>query len=214
MTVRIVSSIVVTGAMVATTALLIGCGKSTSSSEQPQMEEAPPSRPSFTPAEMAKPQLPQPGSGATASPAAGTSVSAEKQETDNQLVNLLAQYPSADEDTRNAIIEQLGDLADNGGDKEKIAKALGSLFAIEQSAGTKTSILDELEALGTPSLFEQITPALLPNQPVEVRDEAIAILKDLGDKRAISSLQALLADPDDDIREEAEDAIAHLNGLP
>ena len=88
------------------------------------------------------------------------------------------------------------------------------MFAIEQAAVIKTSILDELEALGTPSLFEQVTPALLPNEPLEVRDEAIAILKDLGDKRAISSLQALLADPDDDIREEAEDAIAHLNSLP
>jgi HEAT repeat protein len=141
-------------------------------------------------------------------------ISPEKKEAENQLTNVLAQYPSADETTRMNTVENLADLIDKGFDRNDIAKALVSMFAMEQSAAIKSSILDELEALDPPTLFERVTPALLPNQPLEVRDEAIAILKDLGDKRAISALQPFLADPDDDIREEAEDAITHLNSLP
>jgi len=213
-TLRILGSAVAGGIMIAATSVLTGCGKSTSSSQQESMETVPPLTPSFGPAEVAKSQPAEAKLSATASPMVEQPNSLEKKEAENQLLNVLAQYPSADEETRNDIVEHLADLVDKGLDKETIAKALGSMFAMEQAAVIKTSILDELEALGTPSLFEQVTPALLPNEPLEVRDEAIAILKDLGDKRAISSLQALLADPDDDIREEAEDAIAHLNSLP
>jgi len=123
----------------------------------------------------------------------------------------LAQYPTADEHTRNDIAEHLAGLADKGIAKADIARALGSMFAIEQSVIIKNSILDELSALGDSSVLEQVTVGLSPSQPLEVRDEAISILQELGDKRAIPTLQPLLADPDENIRDAARDAINSLN---
>jgi HEAT repeat protein len=135
-------------------------------------------------------------------------------EAGNQLLVALAQYSMADEQTRNGIEEHLVGLADKGVAKGDIARALGSMFAIERSAIIKKSILDELYALGDSSVLEQVTVGLLPNQPLEVRDEAISILQDLGDKRAIPTLQPLLADPDENIRDAARDAINSLNNSP
>ena len=110
---------------------------------------------------------------------------ADKTQAENQLSVALGQYPVADEETRTNIVEHLAELVDKGADKADVAKALGSMFAMEKSAGVKVSILDELDGLAPPSLLEQVMPALLADQPLEVRDEAVAILKDLGDKRAI-----------------------------
>jgi HEAT repeat protein len=206
-----ISTIVVAGAAV----LLIGCGKSNVSSEQNQAEPTSPTstnnpvRSDEVSTPFASPVQP----GETAGLPRQVASAADKSQAENQLSVALAQYPVADEETRTNIVEHLAELVDKGVDEADVAKALGSMFAMEKSAAVKVSILDELDGLAPPSLFEQVMPALLANQPLEVRDEAIGILKDLGDKRAIPALQTLLADPDDDIREEAEDAINHLNSL-
>jgi HEAT repeat protein len=138
-------------------------------------------------------------------------MSPETIQANNQLLVSLAQYPAADPKTRADIAEHLAGLKDQGVDKTVIASALGSMFAMEKSAAIKMSILDELDALGGSLVLEQALVAVLPNQPLEVRDEAISILQDLGDKRAIPDLQRLLTDPDDNIREAAQDAINWLN---
>jgi HEAT repeat protein len=52
-------------------------------------------------------------------------------------------------------------------------------------------------------VLEQVSVGFLPDQPLEVRDEAISILHDLGDKRAIPNLQPLLTNPDENIRDAA-----------
>lgn len=203
---------VTTSGVAATLALLLcGCGKAPS------------------PTEDAGSLSPLPGTTATSSPwegatapspiAAGTSVKEQAETTispaaspaENQLVSALARYAQADEKTRLDIEEHLGELAEQGVDKKSIAATLTSMFAMEKSAVVKLSILDELDALGPPYVFDQAIAATASNEDLEVRDEAISILKDLGDKRAISTLQALLTDPDEDIREEAQEAINSLN---
>jgi hypothetical protein len=128
----------------------------------------------------------------------------------NQLHDALTQYSAADEETRTHIEEHISELADTGVAKRDIATALGTMFTLENSIEIKCSILDELYQLQDPSVLEYVTDALSPNQPLEVRDQAISILKDIGDKGAISFLWPLLADPDETIREEAQDAIEAL----
>jgi HEAT repeat protein len=131
-------------------------------------------------------------------------------EAENQLRSAVAHYRAADEETRTDIEEHLSELADSGVSKRDIARTLGAMFTMENSVVIKCSILDELYTLGDPAVLEQVTVGLLPNQPLEVRDEAISILQDIGDKRAIPSLQPLLADPDENIRDAARDAIDSL----
>jgi hypothetical protein len=120
------------------------------------------------------------------------------------------QYRVADEQTRVHIEEQLSELAEAGVANDEIAATLGAMFAMENSIAIKCSILNELYQLEDPSVLEYVIVALLPTQPLEVRDEAISILQDIGDKRAIPSLWPLLADPDENIREEAQDALRSL----
>jgi HEAT repeat protein len=140
--------------------------------------------------------------------------SPETIEADNELLIALAEYPAADPKMRAEIEEHLAGLADQGVDKSVIARVLGSMFEMEKSPAIKMSILDELDALGGSFVLEQALAAVLPNQPLEVRDEAISILQDLGDNRAIPNLQSLLTDPDANIREAAREAIDVLNDSP
>ncbi len=79
-----------------------------------------------------------------------------------------------------------------------------------RSALEQYGAANELYQLQDPSVLEQVTVGLLPNQPLEVRDEAISVLQDIGDKRAIPYLWQFVADPDENIREEAQDAIDSL----
>ena len=50
------------------------------------------------------------------------------------------------------------------------------------------------------------------DQPKEVRLEAIDAMSDTEDKRAIQLLQGLLGDPDEEIREAAQDSIDIAQG--
>ena len=119
----------------------------------------------------------------------------------------LTQYRAANEETRTDIEEHISELADAGVAKRDIARTLGVMFSMENSIAVKCSILNEIYQLQDPSALEYVIVGLLPDQPLEVRDEAISVLQDIGDKRAIPSLWPLLADPDENIREEAQDAL-------
>jgi hypothetical protein len=134
----------------------------------------------------------------------------EQGQAQNQVRVVLTQYREADPETRTNIEENISELTDAGISNPQIATTLGTMFAMEDSADIKCSILNELYELNDPSALEYVLGGLSPNQPLEVRDEAISILKDINDKRAISSLWPLLADPDEVIREEAQEAIDQL----
>jgi HEAT repeat protein len=128
-------------------------------------------------------------------------------QAESQLRDTLTQYRTADEATRKQIEENISQLADAGVPKRDIVSTLGAMFAMENSAAVKSSILDELYSIDDPSVFEQLRLGLAPDQPLEVRDEAIYILRDIGDSRAIGALWPCLSDPDINIREEAQEAI-------
>jgi HEAT repeat protein len=81
------------------------------------------------------------------------------------------------------------------------------MFTMEESIPVKLSILNELYYIRDPSVLAHVVAALSSNQPLDVRDEAISVLEDMGDQRAIASLWSLLTDPDDNIRENAQKAI-------
>jgi hypothetical protein len=128
-------------------------------------------------------------------------------EAETRLRATLTQYRTADEATRQEIEERVSQLADAGVPKREVVNTLGAMFAMENSAPVKCSILDELYYIDDPSVFEQVRLGLSPDQPLQVRDEAISVLRDIGDNRAIAALWPYLSDPDINIREEAQEAI-------
>jgi HEAT repeat protein len=128
----------------------------------------------------------------------------------DQLEGILAHYGVADEQTRMEIEEHILQLENAGIPKTDLAKTLGAMFAMETSIPVKWSILNELYTLGDPSALEYVTVALSADQPLEVRKEAIGVLQEIGDKRALPYLSSLLADPNRNIREQAQDAIDWL----
>lgn len=130
---------------------------------------------------------------------------------ENKLRGALAQYPAANEETRANIEEHIAELAEAGVAQRDLAATLGAMFAMEDSIPVKCSILNELYYIQDPSVVEHVIAGLSPNQPLDVRDEAISVLRDMGDHRAIPSLWPLLTDPDDNIREEAQEAIDAIN---
>jgi hypothetical protein len=187
--------------------LLTGCRRVTSPTPAGAVELAAPAVPrsSITHEVPVAPDDPRAMPGPQAE-----NVSSPASQGENQLHSALTQYTqyrAADEETRTNIEEHISELADAGVAKRDIATTLGTMFAMEDSIDIKCSILNELYQLQDPSVLEQVTVGLSPNQPLEVRDEAISVLQDIGDKRAIPSLWPLLADPDENIREEARDAI-------
>jgi HEAT repeat protein len=148
---------------------------------------------------------PAPNDGPAMNPGESVSIQAE-----NQLRGALALYGAANEETRTDIEEHISQLADAGVAKRDLVTTLGVMFGMENSISVKRSILNELYYLQDPSVVEQVTVGLWSNQPLEVRDEAISVLQDIGDKRAIPYLLQLVADPDENIRENAQDAIDWL----
>ena len=131
-------------------------------------------------------------------------------EVENQLRGALTRYGAADEEARTDIEEHISQLADAGVAKRDLVTMLGVMFGMENSISVKCSILNELYYLEDPSVLEYVTVGLLANQPLDVRDEAISVLQDIGDKRALPYLWPLLTDSDENIREEAQDAIDWL----
>ena len=89
----------------------------------------------------------------------------------------------------------LGRLFQKEQDPDLRIQVLNSLFDIEGQDDKKTALL----AAGAAT-----------NQPKEVREAAIDALGDIEAKRALPILQALLNDPDEDLREHAKDVIEQL----
>ena len=194
------------GYLAAVAILLNGCRRVTSLTPERTVEVA--STPAPTPSTaLPAPVKPTPAPNDGRTVTFGESASTE---AENQLRGALAQYGAANEETRTDTEEHISELADAGVAKRDIATTLGTMFAMEDSIDIKCSILNELYQLQDPSVLEQVTVGLSPNQPLEVRDEAISVLQDIGDKRAIPYLWQFVADPDENIREEARDAIDSL----
>jgi hypothetical protein len=188
--------------------LLNGCRRLTSRTPERTIEEEVGSTPALTPSmALQAPVKPTP---ATNDGPTVTVVESASIEAENQLRSALVQYGAAKEETRADIEEHISQLADAGVAERDLVTTLGVMFGMENSISVKCSILNELYYLQDPSVVEQVTVGLWPNQPLEVRDEAISVLQDIGDKRAIPYLWQFVADPDENIRENAQDAIDWL----
>jgi hypothetical protein len=92
-------------------------------------------------------------------------------------------------------IDTIGRLFLNEKDKELKIELVNSLLDIEGENDKKLAIL------GT---------AIRADQPKDVRLEGIDGMGDTEDKRAIQVLQTLLTDPDEDVRQNAQDTIDQL----
>src|SRR6266404_3618397 len=194
------------GYLVVVAILLNGCRPLTSRTPGPTVEVASTPAPSPSMAlQTPVKSTPAPNDVPAMSPGESASIQGE-----NQLRGALAHYGAANEETRTDIEEHISQLTDAGVAKRDLVTTLGVMFGMENSISVKCSILNELYYLEDPSVLEYVTVGLPANQPLEVRDEAISILQDLGDKRALPYLWPLLADPDENIREEAQDAIDWL----
>ena len=196
------------GYLAAVAILFNGCRRVTSLTPERTVEEVastPAPTPSMALQRPVKP-TPAPNDGPAMSPGESASIQGE-----NQLRGAFDQYGAAKEETRAEIEEHISQLADAGVAKRDLVTMLGVMFGMENSISVKCSILNELYYLEDPSVLEYVTVGLQTNQPLDVRDEAISILQDIGDERAIPYLWPLLRDPDENIREEAQDAIDWLN---
>jgi type IV secretory pathway VirB10-like protein len=98
-----------------------------------------------------------------------------------------------------ATIDVLGRLLSNESDQELKIELINSLSDVEGENDKKLAIL---------------SGALRPDQPKEVRLEAIDALVETEDKRAIQILQGLLKDPDEEIRDATQDGIEQLQTNP
>jgi hypothetical protein len=107
-------------------------------------------------------------------------------------VELIYQLSSVDSPE---TLDAIGRLFLNETDQELKIELLDSLFDIEGHNDRKLTIL---------------SAALRADQPKEVREEAIDLMIDVEDPRAIQILQGLLNDPDAEIRDAAQDAIEQI----
>jgi type IV secretory pathway VirB10-like protein len=126
----------------------------------------------------------------------------------HQVAALESQYQAAkDADDRVDVVYKLAEV----GNTEAV-HALGRLFQVETDTDLKVDLLDALQSIENQSdaILPILANAVQPNQPQEVREAAIDGYMDIGDPRGIQALQALLNDPNEDIRDEARDAIELL----
>ena len=90
--------------------------------------------------------------------------------------------------------------------------AVGRLFAYEPDPELKVELINSLSDIDgeNDKKLAILTSALRPDQPKDVRLEPIDAIAETEDKRGIQILQGILQDPDEDIRESAQDSIDQL----
>jgi hypothetical protein len=163
-------------------------GKTT---ETPKPATAPAASPSVAKPTMPPTSMPQPSADAT------------KAATD-----LESSYVSnPDFSVRVQVIYKLSDLA-----TPEAISALGRVFQTEKDPDLRTEVLDSLYDIDGLDDKKAVVLAAgaAADQPKEVRESAIDGLGDIDAKQALPILQALLNDPDPEIREAAKDAIEQL----
>ena len=90
--------------------------------------------------------------------------------------------------------------------------AVNRLFLNEQDTELKVELVNSLSDIDgeNDKKLTILTGAIRPDQPKDVRLEAIDALADTEDTRAIQVLQGLANDPDEEIRDAVQDAIEQL----
>jgi HEAT repeat protein len=202
---RKIHAILKLSAMTAGVAMMVAaCSKS---------EENPPPEPPVTPA-RSEPSKPAPSAAKPSETSAPKSTAvaptAPAPASDAAQVAATLENAYISNPDFNSRVEQIYKLTD-AGTPEAIA-SLGRLFHMEKDNDLKVEILDSLFDIDGQ---DERKAALLSagagaDQPKEVRESAIDGLEDIEPKYALPILQALLGDPDEDIRDAAKDAIETL----
>jgi HEAT repeat protein len=105
---------------------------------------------------------------------------------------------------RREIVFALGEL-----NSVEALTVLGTLFQNERDEKLKVDILATIEQMEVPDAHKVsiMIAAARPEQPQEVREEAIDALADLQDPAVLPMLQMLTSDPNAEIRQTAKDAL-------
>lgn len=137
---------------------------------------------------------------------------AAREETPAQLVAQVKQletdyYNTPDFQKRVVIIYNLSSV-----ESPATIDAMSRLFLNEQDTELKVELVNSLSDIEgeNDKKLTILSGAIRPDQPKDVRLEAIDALADTEDKRAIQVLQGLLSDLDEEIREATQDAIDEL----
>jgi hypothetical protein len=201
--------IIITGALALAMLALVGCSK-------PESEETLPPKPVTT----KKIEFPAPTNLPSAQPAmsvpeaAATSTSAVAPEEGSpaeaaaQVKQFEADYQAtADFQKRVVVIYNLSSV-----DSPDTIDTIGRLFLNEADKELKIELVNSLLDIDgqNDKKLAILSTAIRGDQPKDVRLEGIDGMGDTEDKRAIQILQGMLTDPDEDIREAAQDTIDQL----
>lgn len=202
--------ILLTSALALAMLAMAGCSK-------PQPEEPPPPKPVTT----KKIEFPAPTNLTSAQPAVSlaepatgeTAAVAEPQEDSPQA--MAAQVKGFETDYANTpdfqkrvvIIYNLSSV-----DSPDTIDAIGRLFLGEKDKELKIELVNSLLDIDgqNDKKLAILSTAIRGDQPKDVRLEGIDGMGDTEDKRAIQILQGMLTDPDEEIREAAQDTIDQL----
>jgi hypothetical protein len=202
--------ILITSALALAVLALAGCSK-------PQPEEPPPLKPVTT----KKIEFPAPTNLTSTQPAASLpqattgEMAAVAEPPEDSPQALAAQVKgfetdyanTADFQKRVVIIYNLSSV-----DSPDTIDAIGRLFLSEKDKELKIELVNSLLDIDgqNDKKLAILSTAIRADQPKEVRLEGIDGMGDTEDKRAIQILQGLLTDPDEEIREPAQDTIDQL----
>jgi len=192
--------------------IVAGCSKQ--ESESPPAPPVPPKavKPEAVPSEPLPPPDVKPMTSPKITVPAPVVPPAAQEETPAQLAAEARQlerdyYNTPDFQKRVGIIYNLSSV-----ESPETIDAMSRLFMNEHDTELKVELVNSLSDIDgeNDKKLTILTGAIRPDQPKDVRLEAIDALADTEDKRAIQVLQGLLSDPDQEIREAAQDAIDQL----
>jgi hypothetical protein len=192
---------------------VVGCSK-----KESQETPLPPPSVTTLPSTQPLPALPPPANTNVASAAASDTNQAGAD--DQTQAELAAQVKQLETDYQNTPDFQkrvtiIYELSSND-DAADVVDALAHLFLNEKDQELKIELVSSLTDVDNQNdkKLAILSTALRADEPKEVRLEAIDGMGDAQDKRGIQILQGFLNDPDEDVKEAAQDTIEQLQNMP
>ena len=193
---------------------MAGCSKK----ESPETPVPPPSVTTL-PATQPLPALPPPATTNVASTASASDTN-QASGDDQTQAELAAQVKQLESDYQNTPDFQkrvtiIYELSSND-DAADVINSLAHLFLNEKDQELKIEMVNSLTDVDgqNDKKLAILSTALRADQPKEVRLEAIDGMGDAQDKRGIQILQGFLNDPDEDVKQSAQDTIEQLQNMP
>jgi aminopeptidase N len=193
---------------------MAGCSK-----KESQDTPLPPPSVTTLPSTQPLPLLPPPAT-TNATPTASSSDTNQVGEDDQARAELATQVKQLQADYENTpdfqkrvtIIYQLS----SNDDAPDVVDTLAHLFLNEKDQELKIELVNSLTDVDgqNDKKLAILSTALRADEPKEVRLGAIDGMGDAQDKRGIQILQGFLSDPDEDVKQSAQDTIEQLQNMP